>query len=320
MARSQALEKAPQAGSPPAPPWGVMEAEEARRRRDWMGFVLAGFERRLRMAAPSERAPPHDLHAAMRHILLAPSKRTRALLAVFVSEALNADEEAAMDVACVIEFVHAASLLLDDLPCMDDAARRRGRPCAHLVYGEAVATLAAVALLNLAFATLAHLPNTSDSVRVGLGAKLAEVVGSGGLIGGQVADLAPVAGRTIAEAEAINRRKTAVLFEFAVTAAAALAGADTARCAHLTRYADALGLAFQLLDDLRDAGVVTPDAGKDCGKDAGKLTVAALSGTEEARARLTAHLETAWAALGEAGAATPALEALMQLCFADVFA
>ena len=255
------------------------------------------IESRLAEVLPDPDAGPLRLTEAMRYSLLAPAKRVRPLLALFAAEQLGADPLRALDVGIAVELVHAASLVLDDLPAMDDAEERRGRPANHKIWGEDTAMLAAIALLNQAFGVIAASP-LRDVDRVRAVAVLASSIGPDGLTGGQEFDLRA----NDAEApqpddvERTHRLKTAVLFAAAAELGGIAAGGDPAACAALRRFGTRLGLAFQGLDDLLDAHAAASVIGKDVGKDVGKPTLVGLLGRERAEERARAHVR---AALGE---------------------
>jgi geranylgeranyl diphosphate synthase type II len=222
--------------------------------------------------------------AAIEHSLFAPAKRLRPILSLLVADVLRGDVEQVLPPACAIEMVHTASLILDDLPCMDDATSRRGRPACHVVHGEATAILAAFALQNRAFAILAEgwPGGPGAETRAAVARDLSLAVGLEGMIAGQAQDLAGT-DRIIdfPTLEFIHSRKTGALF----TAAAAL-GALAARPgerAAIISYAKNLGLAFQIVDDLIDVGGAEAEAGKDVGKDLKKSTFVSFSGVEGAR-------------------------------------
>jgi geranylgeranyl diphosphate synthase type II len=222
--------------------------------------------------------------AAIEHSLFAPAKRLRPILSLLVADVLRGDVEQVLPPACAIEMVHTASLILDDLPCMDDATSRRGRPACHVVHGEATAILAAFALQNRAFAILAEgwPGGPGAETRAAVARDLSQAVGLEGMIAGQAQDLAGT-DRIIdfPTLEFIHSRKTGALF----TAAAAL-GALAARPAEraaIISYAKNLGLAFQIVDDLIDVGGAEAEAGKDVGKDLKKTTFVSFSGVEGAR-------------------------------------
>ena len=268
------------------------------------------IDRRLPALLAGSRAPA-VLRDAISYTLLSPGKRLRPTLTLLAAEHFGrADPDgaraAALDAGCAIEMVHAASLILDDLPCMDDAAVRRGRPTCHLRFGEDMAVLAAVALLNQAYATLAAAPGLPAATRLSLVAQLSAAVGLDGLVAGQARDLRERASvDDAAPLHDINRQKTGVLFVAAVEAGAAAAGATGARLDGARAFAAALGEAFQILDDLMDATATPAAAGKDVRQDGKKPTVVSLVGAEAARAEMRRKLDAALDHLGGHGARTP---------------
>jgi geranylgeranyl diphosphate synthase, type II len=245
-------------------------------------------ERALAAAVAETGAPDGHLFEAMRYSLLAGGKRLRPVLALAACEAVGGPLEAAMGFACAIEMIHTYSLIHDDLPCMDDDDLRRGRPTNHKVYGEAIATLAGDALLTDAFRMLARSAAASATVApvalLATVAELAEAAGSAGMVAGQVIDLIGE-GRimTVAELEYLHRRKTGALFIAAVRGGARLGGAGEAQLEMLDAYASALGLAFQVIDDILDVEASTEQMGKRTGKDGahGKNTYPGLIGLDK---------------------------------------
>ncbi len=244
---------------------------------------------------------------AMRYTLLAPSKRVRAVLVLLAAE-LCGSPARAMPAACAVEAIHAASLILDDLPSMDDAPLRRGRPTAHIEFGEAVAVLAAFGLLNEAYGHLARAYDPLLATRITT--LYADAVGLDGLIAGQAEDvLATDHTLTFDTLERIHRRKTGVLFSAAATAGALTAGASAGDIAALTAYAKNLGLAFQIVDDLLDVTGSPEDTGKMTRSDARKTTFVSFSGVDGARELALELCRTATAALAPFGRrATPLAE------------
>jgi|RhiMetdeSRZDD1v2_1073273.scaffolds.fasta_scaffold00023_30 geranylgeranyl diphosphate synthase type II len=232
---------------------------------------------------------------AMRYTLLAPSKRVRAVLVMLAADICGNDNRA-LPAACAVEAVHAASLMLDDLPSMDDAPLRRGRPSAHRQFGEAIAILAAFGLLNNAFG---HLSREYDAVlATRLVTLLADAVGLDGLVAGQAEDvLATESMLSFETLERIHRRKTGVLFSASATAGALTAGGSERDIAVLTAYAKNLGLAFQVVDDLLDVTGSSEETGKVTRQDARKTTFVSFSGVEGARALAEELCRTACAAL-----------------------
>lgn len=232
---------------------------------------------------------------AMRYTLLAPSKRVRAVL-VLLSAELCGSSAKALPAACAIEAIHAASLVLDDLPCMDNAPLRRGRPSAHVQFGEAVAVLAAFGLLNEAYGHVARAYEPALASRIT--ALYAEAVGLDGLVAGQAEDvLATDQTLSFDALERIHRRKTGVLFSAAATAGALSAGGSAEDITALTAYAKNLGLAFQIVDDLLDITGTPEETGKAARSDVRKTTFVSLSGVDGARELAVELCRTAAAAL-----------------------
>lgn len=255
-----------------------------------MARLQRGLEARLDVLLPSGQE--RDLlAAAMRECTLAPGKRLRPLMLMMAAEGLGACPKAALELGCAVEMVHAASLVLDDLPCMDDAAVRRGRATLHRAMGEDVAILAAIALLSRAFGLVAGIDTVSATTRARLVAILSEAIGAQGLVKGQLQDLRESCQARSAEQIAeTNRLKTAVLFAAIMGMACELADSPPPVRESLQGFAGELGQAFQLYDDLRD---LDPSNGKDQGKDAGKFTLLAVWGEQGARERLLGHLRGA---------------------------
>jgi geranylgeranyl pyrophosphate synthase len=255
--------------------YSVLEATLKQRREE--------IDRTLPLLLRRGRAP--RVEAAIEDSLMAPAKRLRPILALLVAEVLRGDPASVLPAAGAIEMVHTASLILDDLPSMDDAVTRRGRPTCHIAHGEATAILAAFALQNRAFEILGEgWPGGPDaSERAGLTRDLARAIGLDGMIAGQATDLAMtdvvIDFQTL---EFIHSRKTGALFTASAELGAAAAKATAAERAAVSAYAKNLGLAFQVVDDLIDATLGTEDAGKDVGKDAKKTTFVSFSGVKGA--------------------------------------
>lgn len=210
------------------------------------------IERELDDLLPDVGDPSHVLHAAMRYAVLSPGKRVRPVLALLCAEQLGCPLGVALPAACALELVHSASLVLDDLPCMDDANTRRGLPSVHIRYGAEVAVLTGVALLNEAYAIIGRATQLSESTRVAMISLLSRTVGLEGLIGGQDKDLLGVAEPTLHFFNQMHHEKTGVLFIASAEVGALAAGASPAILAALRSFAEELGLAFQALDDLDD--------------------------------------------------------------------
>lgn len=245
---------------------------------------------------PSEDEIPTAIHAAMRYCVFAGGKRLRPVLCLAAAEACGGSWEDAMPAACAVELMHTYSLVHDDLPCMDDDDLRRGRPTCHKVYGEGMAVLCGDALLTESFAVLAK----SKSRVAEMIAELASTGGSRKLIGGQVLDLEGE-GKSLSLEELIriHEAKTAALLTTSIRLGAMSAGADETKIAALTQFGHALGLAFQVIDDILDVTQTTETLGKTAGKDAAvaKATYPALMGLEESRAEAARLTEEALEAL-----------------------
>jgi geranylgeranyl diphosphate synthase, type II len=245
-------------------------------------------ERALASVVAGPGTPAARLFESMRYSLLAGGKRLRPVLALAACEAVGGSLESAMGFACAIEMIHTYSLIHDDLPCMDDDDLRRGRSTNHKIYGEAIATLAGDALLTDAFWILARSGSSSAGVApaalLATVAELAEAAGSAGMVAGQAIDLLGE-GRTmtVEELEYLHRRKTGALFVAAVRGGARLGGAREAELEALETYARALGLAFQVIDDILDVEASTAQMGKRTGKDVahGKNTYPGLIGLDK---------------------------------------
>lgn len=258
-------------------------------------------------------AGPPIVHDAMRYTLLAPSKRVRAILTLVAADlcAPSASRRAGGDplpAALAIEMVHASSLILDDLPSMDDAPLRRGRPSCHVQFGEAVAVLGAFGLLSDAYGVVAGA--YEPAVARDLTALLASAIGRDGLIAGQAEDLLATDSAIDFESlERIHRRKTGALFSAAAVAGARVAGVRDDRVHALEAYAKNVGLAFQIVDDLLDVTGDPSETGKAARADARKTTFVSFSGVEGARELAMELCRTADTALRPFGAkAAPLLE------------
>ncbi len=247
-----------------------------------------------------------DLSAAMRHAALGGGKRLRPFLVIESARLFDVSRNPALVVGAALECVHCYSLVHDDLPAMDDDALRRGRPTVHIAFDEATAILAGDALLTLAFELIAG-PDAhpNGDVRANLALALARAAGHHGMVGGQALDLAAETMPVTDEAgiTAIQSRKTGALIRFACEAGAILADAPSTQRAALVTYAEHLGLAFQIADDLLDVAGTTDMVGKATGKDsdAGKATFVSLFGIDGARSRLQAETNSAVAALDPFG-------------------
>jgi farnesyl diphosphate synthase len=261
---------------------------------------------------------PAGLGEAMRYAVLDGGKRLRPLLVLAASEAVNGNEAAALRAACATELIHAYSLVHDDMPCMDNDVLRRGKPTVHIKFGQAQALLAGDALQALAFELLA--PDDAgipDEIQAALCRLLARSAGHAGMAGGQAIDLASV-GRSLTEEQLreMHRLKTGALLEGSVMMGAACGRATTAELSALRAYGAAMGLAFQVVDDILDVTADSATLGKTAGKDAAqdKPTYVSLLGLDRSRAYAQELLAQALHALAASGLRdTQALHALAMM-------
>jgi len=256
----------------------------------------------LARVLPPEDQPPTELHRAMRYAVLGGGKRLRPLLVYATGRTFDAPLEKLDASAAAVEIIHAYSLVHDDLPAMDDDSLRRGRPTCHVVFGDAMAILAGDALQALAFDVLAHDASLTDpAIHVEMLRVLAVACGSHGMAGGQAFDLAAVGVKlSPAELERMHVHKTGALIRAAVRLGALAAGVREASTLDaLERYGHAIGLAFQIRDDLLDIEAGTEQLGKTAGKDvaASKPTYPAILGVEASRAELSRLTRDALAAV-----------------------
>ena len=255
---------------------------------------------RLKKLLPPADSAPRPLTDAVRDICLGPGKRVRPVLAMLSSAHFGGHELAALDFGCALELIHAASLVLDDLPCMDDAVMRRGKLTVHRRFGEDTAVLSAVALLNHAYGVIASDAKVDSETRLALIALLSETVGFCGLVSGQFRDLRdPEALRDELTLTSLNHQKTGVLFAAAMVGGAMIAGADQAAQVQAQIFANRLGLAFQLWDDLQDSVSTSEAMGKDVRKDDGRVTFLTLWGEERTRSAIAETIDEALASLGD---------------------
>lgn len=256
---------------------------------------------------PGEDLPPTELHRAMRYAVLGGGKRLRPLLVYAAGHALGSDGPLLDAPACAVEIIHAYSLVHDDLPAMDDDAMRRGRPTCHVVFGEAMAILAGDALQALAFEILADGPDGDDPAqRIAMLRTLGAACGAEGMAGGQAFDLSAVGRKlTLEELERMHAYKTGALIRASVRLGALAAGCrDSGLLDRLDRYGHAVGLAFQVRDDILDIEGESAVIGKTAGKDAAadKPTFPSIIGLEASRARLAALVDEALEAIAPLGA------------------
>ncbi|MEO6525680.1 MAG: polyprenyl synthetase family protein [Gemmatimonadaceae bacterium] len=263
------------------------------------------------------RELPPSVADAIHYSLMGEGKRLRGILFRCAFEAAGGMGDSA-DLAGAVEVVHAYSLVHDDLPCMDDDDVRRGRPTVHRVYGVAAATTAGLAMVPLAALCAADAARTLGLDDAAISAIVRDLMiasGAGGMIGGQLLDLEGE-GRPLAldDLERIHRAKTGALITAAATIGGRAAGASDARLDALARYGAAIGLAFQITDDVLDVTATTDQLGKTAGRDLQlrKSTYPALLGVEGAKARAAAQVHDGCGALDEVGLLTPSLARIAQ--------
>ncbi|RZT03950.1 farnesyl diphosphate synthase [Duganella sp. CF402] len=265
---------------------------------DWMKTVQAGSENDLSAYLPAADVIPTKLHDAMRYALLGGGKRVRPLLVYAAGALFGADAATLSRAAAAVEMIHAYSLVHDDMPCMDDDALRRGKPTVHVAYDEATALLVGDALQSQAFMVLSEATTVPPARLMAMVRLLAHASGSAGMCGGQAIDLDSVGiSLTLAQLEQMHQLKTGALLRASVVLGA-LAGKDLTEeeLNALNVYARAIGLAFQVVDDVLDATADSATLGKTAGKDAAdnKPTYVSILGLEPSRAlaeklRLDAH-------------------------------
>jgi geranylgeranyl pyrophosphate synthase len=264
------------------------------------GAIAAIDDLRLRVDARLAdffKETPQDsrLICAVRHGLLSPGKRFRPMITLLAHAQCGGDAEAAVDAACAIEMVHAASLIMDDLPSMDDARLRRGRLATHVVFGEGTGMLAAVALLNEAYRVIAEGAAGAPDEKLRAIRHLTAAVGPDGLSGGQERDIMCGGGceLTLKEMEHRHYQKTGSLFAAAAAIGAELAGAEAPVVGRMLEFGEAFGLAYQAFDDVVDVECSPDTIGKDVAQDEGKSTVVSLLGPDGAKRSAHRWLERA---------------------------
>jgi geranylgeranyl diphosphate synthase type II len=244
------------------------------------------IDRALDQYLPNEKTRPSTIHKAMRYSLFAGGKRLRPILCLAAAETCGSKIDNALPLACALECIHTYSLVHDDLPSMDNDDFRRGRPTCHKVFGDGIAVLAGDALLTIAFEIISRAkppPRYDMSILL---REIAVAAGSQRLIAGQVEDLeAEGKETTAAQVRYIHERKTAAILTISVRLGAMSADAGPTELAAITRFGRALGLAFQIIDDILDLTQTTEKLGKSAGKDvaAKKATYPAVIGLDAAR-------------------------------------
>ncbi len=275
------------------------------------------FEERIQELVTDSSDGADLLSMSMRAATLGAGKRMRPLLLMVIARDLGCASPALVDVACAVELVHASSLVLDDMPCMDDARLRRGAPAIHVTFGQDVAILASISLLSRAFHILARAEDLAPQVRTSLVTALAAAVGTQGLAKGQFQDLHGGVARSVDDIALTNELKTGALLGATVDMAAIICQADAGVAQSLRAFAFAAGQAFQIRDDLKDLpGNDSAVTGKDVGLDAGKATLLTTLGVDEAQRRLQLHLQEAERHLDDAVGAQQGTRRLLGSFFA----
>ncbi len=274
-------------------------------------------EKALDRYVSTQRCNNDHVLEAMRYSVLGGGKRIRALLVLNFNRILGGAANDAMEFAAAIEMMHAYSLIHDDLPCMDDDDLRRGKPSCHVAFGEAIALLAGDALQTLAFETLARNTSLEPAQVLQAVRELAAAAGSRGMVGGQTVDIEGTA-QTVEQLTGMCMMKTGALIKCAVRLGCLSVGADEASMAQADIYADAIGLAFQIRDDILDVIGSTEELGKPVGSDVEqqKATFATVLGTERAQSLAEKLTRTALDALKQLNVAEddPLYEMTVELC------
>jgi geranylgeranyl pyrophosphate synthase len=270
---------------PPGGPWGLAPA------------VLPVSRRAPERSFLTDGDVPQELLSALRRSLFPGGKRLRPVCVLATAELLGRAPEDLLGLACAVELVHSASLILDDLPSMDNAALRRGQPALHIEFGEATAILAAIALLTRSFELLAEAGRQlrlSRETEAALVSELAQAVGARGMAAGQQMDLTAKVGREdLTTIESIHNRKTGCLFVAAFRVAALALGADELSLEALTGFGRNLGLAFQVTDDILSVTAGSEQLGKSSAREDPLVNLATLFGVEAARTLAGELVQTA---------------------------
>ena len=278
----------------------------------WMRSELETVERTLERWVPTDA--PAGLGLAMRYGVLDGGKRVRPLLVLAAAQAVHGNQDAALRAACAVELIHAYSLVHDDMPCMDNDTLRRGKPTVHVQYGQAQAMLAGDAMQALAFEVLTPEHGVPPALQARLCGLLARAAGHAGMAGGQAIDLVSI-GRPLDESTLrdMHHRKTGALLQASVLMGASCGTTTAAAWQALSEYGDAIGLAFQVVDDILDVTQESETLGKTAGKDANdnKPTYVTVLGLDAARRHAAELRDLALAALARSGLAQAAWLSLL---------
>ena len=278
----------------------------------WAAAEADAVESALHAWVPVEA--PAGLGQAMRYGVLDGGKRVRPLLVLAAAEAVGGLHDAALRAACAVELIHAYSLVHDDMPCMDNDVLRRGKPTVHVQFGEAQAMLAGDAMQALAFEVLTPVEGVPPALQARLCGLLARAAGHAGMAGGQAIDLASIGLQLDEHAlRDMHHRKTGALLQASVLMGAACGSATADQWSGLSEYGDALGLAFQVVDDILDVTQASSTLGKTAGKDLNdnKPTYVSVLGLDAARRHARELRDKAQAALAGSGLPAPARLALL---------
>ena len=278
----------------------------------WMRSEADAVESALLAWVPADA--PAGLGQAMRYGVLDGGKRVRPLLVLAASQAVQGHADAALRAACAVELIHAYSLIHDDMPCMDNDVLRRGKPTVHVQYGQAQAMLAGDAMQALAFEVMTPDAGVPPALQARLCALLARAAGHAGMAGGQAIDLSSI-GKPLGEhaLRDMHHRKTGALLQASVLMGAACGETNAAAWQALSEFGDAIGLAFQVVDDILDVTQASETLGKTAGKDAdnNKPTYVTVLGLEAARRHAGELRDIALAALARSGLAQAAWLSLL---------
>jgi geranylgeranyl diphosphate synthase type II len=288
--------------------------------RGYLEARRAAVDEALDRVLPPEMALPPSLHRAMRYSVQAGGKRLRPILVIAGAEAVGGTADQVMETACAMELIHTYSLIHDDLPAMDNDDYRRGMLTNHKVFGEAIAILAGDALLTLAFKLIALNGARTGDARIiaTLVTDIADAAGTDGMVGGQVVDIESEGKTVSAETlDYIHTHKTAALIRASLCAGALLARGTPAARAAIAACGEALGLAFQIVDDILDVEGSTEELGKTAGKDAQqqKATYPAFHGLEASRAKARVLIDQAKLALAPLDDRAAPIRALADFIF-----